>query len=211
MITQSKTVEPEVLANSAASWLAAYKANPTPYRRVKYRHPDIKAALVAETSNKCVYCESRIGHNTPGDVEHKIPTSVDVDGLFKWSNLTIACTECNRRKNSYFDAIRPFIDPYDDDVEASILHSGPIAGWEPGNAVAEISVKILELDTGARFQLILEKIEKISELNQLLERLEAHRGETLEVVIRSDIEKMRSRSSKYSAMINALLLSRNYA
>ena len=42
----------------------------------------IKAALMKETHDKCAYCESKVGHNCPGDAEHKIPVSHDAQRLF---------------------------------------------------------------------------------------------------------------------------------
>ena len=158
---------PHVLATNHETWLAHYladKLNQT--NRYRYRHPDIKSTLRAETGEKCVYCESKIGHNTPGDIEHKVPSSRNENLHFTWENLTIACTECNRRKNDYYEEGDEFLDPYADDVESCIEHYGPVMGWTNGNNRAEITVKMLELDTSARFSLISRKIEKIEELKQ---------------------------------------------
>src|SRR5262245_28698431 len=114
----TKTAEPDILRLNFQEWTAAYLAdrrNET--KKYRYRHSDIKECLRAETADKCVYCESKVGHNTPGDVEHIMPSRVDGQMHFVWSNLTLACTECNRRKNAYFDAEKPFLNPYSDDVE----------------------------------------------------------------------------------------------
>ncbi len=80
---------------------------------------------------------------------------------FTWENLTIACSECNRRKNDYHEHGMEFLDPYMEDVEAVVEHHGPIMGWISGNTRAEITIKILELHNAERFELILRKIEKI--------------------------------------------------
>src|SRR5687767_14822167 len=96
----SKHAEPDVLQTNHQEWTDAYLADPgNATKKYRYRHPEIKSALKEETADKCVYCESKIGHNTPGDVEHMTPSSVQPQHHFAWSNLTIACTECNRRKN----------------------------------------------------------------------------------------------------------------
>src|SRR4051794_22793171 len=119
----SKLPAPAILAENAATWLAEFCEDPNSgARRYRYRAPEIKAVLREETASKCVYCESKIGHNCPGDVEHKVPSSRCRDLHFEWSNLTIACTECNRRKNAYYDPILPFLDPYEDPVEDLLLH-----------------------------------------------------------------------------------------
>jgi 5-methylcytosine-specific restriction endonuclease McrA len=111
-----KVPTPKILEDNVAAWLAEYladKANPT--KRYRYRNDDIKGALRDETGFKCIYCESKIGHNTPGDVEHKIPSSKVPEEHFTWTNLTIACTECNRRKNDYYETDEGFLDPYNED------------------------------------------------------------------------------------------------
>jgi uncharacterized protein (TIGR02646 family) len=200
-----KLAEPNVLIANKAYWTAEYAAKGTNYWRFKYRHKDIKTTLKQETANKCIYCESRIGHNTPGDVEHKIPSSVNAALHFEWGNLTIACTECNRRKNAYFDALKPFLDPYNDNVEQRLVHHGPIVGWVAGDQEAEISVKTLKLDETSRLELLGEKVEKIADLNNKLARLRAEHGSPLEPILKQEIVDMTLPSAKYSAMISSIL------
>jgi uncharacterized protein (TIGR02646 family) len=107
---------PAVLAENAERWLADYAADPdNSTKRYRYRNAEIKAAIRNETGWKCAYCESKIGHNTPGDVEHKVPTAKSQDLHFSWANLTCACGECNRRKGDYYEQETEFIDPYVDD------------------------------------------------------------------------------------------------
>ncbi len=114
---------PEILASNSAKWLSEYiEDKSSSNRRYRYRETDIKNQLKQETADKCVYCESKIGHNTPGDVEHKIPSSKNINLHFDWNNLTIACTECNRRKNDYYEEGIEFLDPYEDDVEVLLEH-----------------------------------------------------------------------------------------
>jgi 5-methylcytosine-specific restriction endonuclease McrA len=108
----TKLGEPDVLKSNFGEWTTAFLADQqNQTSRTRYRHSDIKRTLKDETGYKCVYCESKIGHNIPGDVEHMVPSSVDGQMHFLWSNLTIACTECNRRKNAYFSSEKPFLNP----------------------------------------------------------------------------------------------------
>ena len=199
--------EPEILATNKVNWQAEYEADPTSdTKKYRYRKRPIKTQAKAETSSKCAYCESKIGHNTPGDIEHKVPTSVDITRHFDWTNLTIACTECNRRKNDYFSTVKPFLDPYNEDVESQIVHHGPIVSWAPNTPHAEISIKTLELHNRKRVDLILRKIEKIGELD---ERLERHAKETdliLKEIVWKEIEEMGNAENEYSGMINQVLV-----
>ena len=173
--------------------------------KYRYRHPEIKTTLKEETGWKCVYCESKIGHNTPGDIEHKIPSSKVEHLHFTWENLTIACTECNRRKNDYYEEGEEFLDPYNDDVENEIQHYGPVLGWNNGNERAEITVKTLELDTTIRFSLISRKIEKIEELNNVIERYVKEESTAIKALMKQKIKRMIDKKSEYSAMIKSII------
>lgn len=203
----TKGQEPGILTDNAADWIQAYLDDPgNNTKKYRYRHPEIKKALVGETSSKCVYCESKIGHNTPGDVEHKIPSSARPELHFAWQNLTLACTECNRRKLAYYDPDVPFIDPNQDDVDNRILHLGPLVSWAPGDSAAEVSVRLLELHDGQRTELFRRKIETIDRLNNLVARLNKESGVLRELVVIS-VNKMRDKDSEFSAMISAVCVS----
>ena len=60
----------------------------------RYSRPEIKAELIAETKGKCAYCESKITHIYPGDIEHIIPKSIFPRLTFTWANLTLGCYWC---------------------------------------------------------------------------------------------------------------------
>lgn len=198
---------PSVLADNQEDWLQKYLQNKNDTNRNRYRNSDIKEQLKAETGHKCIYCESKIGHNTPGDIEHKKPSSKVIDLHFEWENLTIACTECNRRKNDYFDDKICFLDPYNDDVESMIEHHGPLVTWVSGNRQAEISIRILELNTEKRLALILRKVEKLNEFVGLLERWHQEEG-LLKDLLWKDIEDRVDRFSEFSGMLLSVLKSK---
>ena len=71
----SKDDPPPVLSANRDGWDSEFQRDPQNQTyKYRYRHADIKQSLLAETNGKCIYCESKVGHNTPGDVEHKIPS-----------------------------------------------------------------------------------------------------------------------------------------
>jgi 5-methylcytosine-specific restriction endonuclease McrA len=200
----SKKQIPQILQDNAEDWTAEFKADPTnKTKKFRYRHKDIKNCLKEETENKCIYCESKIGHNTPGDVEHKIPTDINKDMHFDWENLTIACGECNRRKLAYYSVTAPFLDPYNDKVEQRLKHLGPIVSWSPGDASAEISVRTLALHDYSRKELINRKIEHIDILNNTIARMKVETG-ILKKLMELSVEKMKEKDAEYSAMICAI-------
>ncbi len=198
---------PQILNDNHINWLTAWladKANKT--NKYRYRDPEIKTTLKIETGYKCVYCESKIGHNTPGDVEHMIPSSKDETKHFIWDNLTIACTECNRRKNAYYEEGEEFLNPYiDKPIEDLIEHYGPIVNWKNGQTRAEISIKILELNNDTRSELISQKIQKIEDLNNLIERYQTEHDPMLKKLHELSLRSMSEVKSEYSGMIKTIL------
>lgn len=201
-----KRPKPEVLEANEAAWLGEFLADrENKTKRYRYRDSTIKEALKNETAEKCVYCESKIGHNTPGDVEHMVPTSKDPGKHFAWTNLTIACTECNRRKNNFYSEHEGFLDPYVDDVENILEHHGPIVAWQIGHVRGEVTVKTLELSSAARTPLVARKIEKLGELQHILERHNSEPPGMLKELLTRQLKTMASRSAEYSAMVGAVL------
>lgn len=202
----TKQEEPGVLRDNHEQWLEAYVADKTnSTKKYRYRHPDIKLTLKSETGYKCVYCESKIGHNTPGDIEHKVPSSKHIESHFTWSNLTIACSECNRRKNDYYEEGDEFLDPYSDDVESLLEHYGPIVSWKTNEKRTEITVRMLELNSKSRQELIERKIGKIDEFTNLLERFIDETNHILKELLWKQVEEMTLKSAEYSAMLLSVL------
>lgn len=176
------------------------------YYKVKYRSVPIKRCLMEETKSKCAYCESKVGHNTPGDVEHKVPVSVQEIGRFAWDNLTIACTECNRRKCDYFDRAKPFADPYAHDVETNFIHVGPCVFPKPGDETAEVTVRVLELgEVDRRQQLFSRKVTVIKAVQNLMARIVEAKSGPLQELLIADLRAMAEPVAEYSAMVRAIL------
>ncbi len=166
-----KNGPPQLLLDNKASWEAALAAKPSS-DRCKYRYRELKEDLLQETQSKCVYCESKIGHNCPGDIEHKIPVVEKPELRFEWDNLTIACTECNRRKGTYYEPTCMFLDPNQDDVESMITHYGVLVFPAPNSPRSEVTIGTLELnDIKSRRTLLARKIEALEALRHLIERI----------------------------------------
>lgn len=211
MRSLSKLPEPEVLSQNHVAWLQEYLQDlASDTKRTRYRHQDIKSTLKLETHDKCVYCESRIGHNTPGDTEHKIPSSKDRTKHFTWSNLTIACGECNRRKNAYYQQHDGFLDAYTDNVDQYLDFEGPVVTSKPGAVRGEVFVATLELCSAKRLSLVAQKIAKFNELRHVLERYNSAAGPLKEVLKRQLIE-MAGPGGEYSAMVRSAIRSKGYA
>ena len=195
---------PPLLSERGPQWLADFLENPSDTNKYRYRSPEIKTALREETGWKCVYCESKIGHNTPGDVEHKVPSSKEPSLHFEWENLTIACTECNRRKNDYYERDAGFLDPYSDPVEEMLVHFGPLVYWQLGNERAEVTVRTLGLDTMERVAVFQQKLNLLEKARSLAELVFQASG-PLRALREDELRRMQEVRSEYSATIRAYI------
>jgi uncharacterized protein (TIGR02646 family) len=101
MIRVQRGAEPEILRTNKATWTTSLLASTTPKKREKasskYRHHEVKLALVRCFHGKCAYCESKILHVDYGHIEHYRPkSSPEYQNLaFDWNNLLLACAVCN--------------------------------------------------------------------------------------------------------------------
>lgn len=84
----------------------------------------LKVHLLAETHDKCAYCESKVTHVAFGDIEHVVPKALRPDLAVELSNLTIACGVCNNNKSDYYDERARLVDPHADDGRAEIAFFG---------------------------------------------------------------------------------------
>ena len=130
MIKLEKTSKPNVLTTNAEEWTKtvlekiAVGEKLTSTDDARYRHPEIKAALVAETHGKCAYCESKLKHIHHGDVEHITPKSLDPALRYDWNNLTLACEVCNQNKSNRDPKIEHILDPYLTDPASHLTFVG---------------------------------------------------------------------------------------
>lgn len=116
MIRLAKVSEPAILVDNSADWLEALTDKIASGKVIlaveksRYRHRDIKSALIEETHGKCAYCETKFLHTDFGDIEHIVPKSLHIDKTFEWSNLTLACGKCNTSKGDEEFIVNPYVD-----------------------------------------------------------------------------------------------------
>jgi len=208
MLPLKKGPKPEILKQMETSWtaefLAALKAGETPSHamRHRYRHPTIKSALRSETSDKCAYCESKIVHLYPGDIEHIAPVSKFPEKYCEWKNLTYACAQCNRRKLDYWSDTEPLLNPYVEDPAEHLIFCGGFVIQRPGSNKGLLTHEKLEL---SRMALVERRQEKLRALATLLDRWALLPNGNLRDVVWLQIERETSPSTEYSATMQAHL------
>lgn len=174
--------------------------------RARWRKvPEVKGILSEESGGKCIYCESKIGATTRGDVEHILPKSKFPLLAYEWGNLALACNECNRRKNDYFEEHAQPLNPYLDSVEERLMHIGATVHAAIGDPRAEITVQILEIGNEKRTDLIARKIDRLNHLDNLIRRLNSENDAIARLAIEFQLIRMTRLSAEYSAMIIATL------
>ncbi|CAN5469960.1 hypothetical protein BH09CHL1_BH09CHL1_16570 [soil metagenome] len=171
MIPVLKGVCPAILVTNAEAWknellnaIASGVKSRIRLARGRYGHSQIKLAVVRETYGKCVYCESKVRHVAPGDIEHIIPKSLFPEMTFEWSNLTFSCTECNRRKLNNFDVNLQILNPYEDQPGDFLFASDAKIYPRPGSLRGALSWAILELNRPELYEMRCDTIEHVRAL-----------------------------------------------
>lgn len=213
MIKLNKLDKPEILSSHEEEWKERYltllkSGNPIPHSlKHKYGDKDIKDIIKQETNNKCAYCESIVSHVCPGDIEHILPKKHRPDLIFEWTNLTLACEECNRtRKSDYYNPIEPLINPYIDDPSNHLLAVGPYIFHKPGDKKGELTEKILEFN---RVELIERRIERLYQLHNLLDKWTNETSISLKKILEQELIKEATPDKEFSFIVRKHLKENN--
>jgi uncharacterized protein (TIGR02646 family) len=91
--------------------------NPPALTKGDYTDSVNKEALRKSTAGKCMYCESKIEHNSYAHVEHIKPKKKFPELEFVWENLGFSCEVCNKKKWQKYNETTPFINPYNENPE----------------------------------------------------------------------------------------------
>lgn len=197
MIELKKTEKPQSLIDNGDKWTKDlmndfYQTNVIDKtKQNKYNKPDIKQALIDETNEKCAYCESKITHVYPGDIEHIIPKSLYPRLTFSWNNLTLGCFWCNNKKRDFLSKECMLLNPYKDKTNIHLRAFGPIILHINNSKRGEITWRKLELN---RTELRDKRLEKIEELKNLIDKLNSENIPALKALIENEINDFIHRS-----------------
>ncbi len=190
MIELKKKNKPQLLIDKGDAWTADlmtefYQTNTiNKTKQNRYSRTEIKEILVEETNGKCAYCESKVTHIYPGDIEHIIPKSKFPRLTFTWNNLTFGCYWCNNKKRNFLDRANMMLNPYKDKTSEHIRAFGPIICHINSSQRGEITWRVLELN---RPELRDKRQEKIEELQVLIDKYNLTTNPTLKGLIEVEI------------------------
>lgn len=209
MIKLTKTAQPDVLKNNAADWTkvvldklaAGEKLTSTDDAR--YRHIEVKTALVAETHGKCAYCESKLRHIHHGDVEHIAPKSLEPAKRYQWTNLTLACEICNQNKSNKDPNVEHIIDPYATEPSEHLTFVGSFI-FPLGTNHGKNTEVLLDLNRAALLERRKSRLEQIMGIYETVLRADLP-IETRKVIYENLLLNDATPSSEYSGMIKCVV------
>lgn len=206
-----KLKKPKILEINAAKWTQEYCSclasgkKPSDEIASRYKEPTIKAALEKETHEKCAYCESKMKHITYGDIEHILPKNKDArpDLYVEWTNLTLACEQCNRSgKRIYYNPQLLLINPYTDNPEQHFNDIGPLIMPILGDNRAFVTRNVLKLN---RMALVERRTERIALVEPLLILWVNEQNAGMKVVLEQQLHNEYSEDKEYSSTIKSYL------
>lgn len=211
MIHLTKLDEPKILKDNKHDWTNQYvqllNLNQKPPEDLKYKYRDssIKNQILKETHNKCAYCESIVSHVCPGDIEHILPKNKDArpDLYVEWTNLTLACEQCNRpRKKTYYNPVDPLINPYVDNPEDHLMSAGPMIFNKPGDRKGYVTYTILELNRSGLFE---RRVERINAIKSLTEKWACEENLIIKKLLEDELKKEAAPDKEYSFVVKEYL------
>ena len=211
MIKVVKRLKPQVLIDNGLKWtkdLMHYVYNGTnapDHIKGRYRHPDIKSEVSLETNGKCVYCESYVSHQYPGDIEHIIPKSVYPRLTFSWNNLSFVCYWCNNHKRATVDKKCKLLNPYNDKIQEHLRAFGPIVMHINGSKRGELTLLEIKLN---RKELIERRKDAIIVLQNLIDKFERETVVALKEILRQEIVDSCNSDKEFSFYLNQYLVDR---
>lgn len=164
-----KAPKPQILVEKETPWTQEYLALLSAGAKKlpsRWRHPEIKATLAFETTDKCAYCDSTMAVVNFPHVEHIRPKARFPELVVTWENLTIVCERCNNEKLDYWSDSTPLLNPYEDNPDDHLLFIGDLIMPRPGSDRGLMTVQKLGL---SRQHLISQRLERVKAVLSFVE------------------------------------------
>jgi flagellum-specific peptidoglycan hydrolase FlgJ len=175
--------------------------NPEALANGNYKDPINKEALRQSTAGKCMYCESKIEHNSYAHVEHIKPKKKFPELELVCDNLGFCCPMCNIIKGDKYDENTPFINPYNENPEDHIVFFGYYV--RRSSERGEYTINELGLN---RDNLVEDRKDKFEKLNIIINAASSTSNESLRIQAIAVIKKEADKDKEYSGMVKSVLL-----
>lgn len=170
MIHITRLPKPQRLIEKSEQWtsdfIASGKKRPD---NKKYGHPQIKDTLFGMSFYKCYYCERKLKTH-PKEIDHFIEVS-EKEGkqlAFEWSNLYLACDNCNGKIPNRMIPVSSVLDPCkhsDDEISTHLLFEDEVITAKNGSPLGLKTIQKYKLDSD---QLDLVRAKQLKEFMKLL-------------------------------------------
>jgi len=209
MIKLNKGAEPKILSankGGLTTQILAHIANGTKVPKSlenNYNTKEVKDLLRKESNNKCMYCESMVGHITFEHIEHIKPKAKDKFPhlIFEYSNLGLSCPKCNMNKSDTYDIANPFIDPYNDNPSSHFDVIGAFIWAKSGDQRAKLTE--IEIDLN-RAELLEMRGERMKTIKNLVDNYNVCPDGALKEALKKEIEKEIAEDKPYSFCVKEL-------
>jgi 5-methylcytosine-specific restriction endonuclease McrA len=169
-----------------------------------FRRAEVKSSIIQDTSGKCAYCESQIGHVYWGDVEHILPKSRFPELRYEYSNLTLACAICNNNKQDYFDAVAPILHPYENIPEDHLVGLGPFVWHRNASLTGRRTIELLDLNRNGLWERRKELLDRIG---PVADRYVLEPAGPIKNVLRNELRDLMAPTAEYALVARSLLFS----
>lgn len=180
-------------------------ACPNPRALTKdYKHPENKEALKRASSDKCMFCESKVSVVYFGDVEHFRPRKHFDHLTFDWENLGFVCARCNNAKSDKWSEALPFIDPYTEEPTEHIAAVGFYVRQRRGSERGELTIREIELN---RPELLARRMDRLDAIGNLVDKMVRTVDPALRALIREDLTRETASDKEFHLCATAYLQS----
>lgn len=146
--------EPDILHEKHDEWQRKYeeKLQKHPSARPdhsKYAHPAIAGTLQCMSHGKCFYCETRLS-GAYKEIDHHIEVFIDPSKAYDWTNLYLACDNCNNKLNHYTIPVSEALNPCrnsDEEIQQALTFDGEMIGSMPNSQLGLKTIQKYKLDT----------------------------------------------------------------
>ncbi len=169
-----------------------------------YKHPTNKEALRQASSDKCMYCESKISHIDFAHVEHIKPKAGGrfPELEFVWENLGYACPKCNNSKGDEYDENTPYLDPYSEDPQEHLFGSGAFLFPRNGSERGQMTIGDIDLN---RNDLLEKRQARITEFITAMNACYRTANHRLRDIALAALRREASADREYSMIVGTVL------
>lgn len=148
-----------------------------------------------------MYCEAYVRDTSFGDVEHIQPKGRYPELEFEWNNLGFVCQRCNNAKGTKYEDRMPYINPYSEDPNDSVVASGAYIFQRGGSERGELTIIDIELN---RTELLERRQELLNRIQKAIDKC-FRTNEPLRSSLLSQLKEEAEAKKEFSFVVGARL------